>query len=264
MQDRNFDGIAEKFSRNIYGTTKGQLRQAILWQDLEALLAGFGEQKLRVLDAGGGEGQTAILMAQRGHHVTLCDVSQEMIARAQRAAEEKGVSGNMHFVQCAAQDIAQHLESPVDLILFHAVLEWVAEPVGLLRTLWSVLSPGGALSLMFYNANGLLLRNMVVGNFDYVLAGMPKKKKRTLSPDYPRNPDEVYGWLSDIGWQITGKTGVRVFHDYLRDKHQQRDCYVALLELETQYCRQEPYVSLGRYIHVTALKPQREKRMNDE
>ena len=29
MQDRNFDDIAEKFSRNIYGTTKGQLRQAI-------------------------------------------------------------------------------------------------------------------------------------------------------------------------------------------------------------------------------------------
>ncbi|PLN50134.1 tRNA uridine 5-oxyacetic acid(34) methyltransferase CmoM, partial [Klebsiella pneumoniae] len=39
MQDRNFDDIAEKFSRNIYGTTKGQLRQAILWQDLEPLLA---------------------------------------------------------------------------------------------------------------------------------------------------------------------------------------------------------------------------------
>jgi hypothetical protein len=38
------------------------------------------------------------------------------------------VIDNMHFVQCAAQDIAQHLESPVDLILFHAVLEWVAEP----------------------------------------------------------------------------------------------------------------------------------------
>ena len=42
MQDRNFDDIAEKFSRNIYGTTKGQLRQAILWQDLEPLLAQLG------------------------------------------------------------------------------------------------------------------------------------------------------------------------------------------------------------------------------
>jgi S-adenosylmethionine-dependent methyltransferase len=30
----------------------------------------------------------------------------------------------------------------------------------------------------------------------------------------------------------------------------------ALTELETRYCRQEPFVSLGRYIHVTAHKPQ--------
>ena len=58
MQDRNFDDIAEKFSRNIYGTTKGQLRQAILWQDLDRVLAEMGPQKLRVLDAGGGEGQS--------------------------------------------------------------------------------------------------------------------------------------------------------------------------------------------------------------
>lgn len=90
MRDRNFDDIAEKFSRNIYGTTKGQLRQTILWQDLDKLLAEFGDRPLRVLDAGGGEGQTAILMAQRGHHVTLCDLSAEMVARAGRAAEEKG------------------------------------------------------------------------------------------------------------------------------------------------------------------------------
>ncbi len=39
MRDRNFDDIAEKFSRNIYGTTKGQLRQTILWQDLDTILA---------------------------------------------------------------------------------------------------------------------------------------------------------------------------------------------------------------------------------
>lgn len=67
MQDRNFDDIAEKFSRNIYGTTKGQLRQAILWQDLDRVLEEIGGRKLRVLDAGGGEGQTAIKMAERGH-----------------------------------------------------------------------------------------------------------------------------------------------------------------------------------------------------
>ena len=256
MRDRNFDDIAEKFSRNIYGTTKGQLRQAILWQDLDALFARLPQRPLRVLDAGGGEGQTACRVAALGHQVILCDLSAEMLARARQAAQEKGVSENMHFIQCAAQDVAEHLESPVDLILFHAVLEWVAEPETALERLWACLAPGGALSLMFYNANGLLMHNMVAGNFAYVQLGMPKRKKRTLSPDYPRDPQQVYDWLTQIGWRITGKTGVRVFHDYLREKHQQRDDYATLLELETRYCRQEPWISLGRYIHVTALKPE--------
>jgi S-adenosylmethionine-dependent methyltransferase len=150
-------------------------------------------------------------VAQLGHHVTLCDLSAEMVARARQAAADKGVIDNMHFVQCAAQDIAQHLESPVDLVLFHAVLEWVAEPQEMLRTLWSTLRPGGALSLMFYNANGLLMHNMVAGNFDYVQLGMPKKKKRTLSPDYPREPQQVYHWLEEIGWQITAKPACGCF-----------------------------------------------------
>lgn len=256
MPDRNFDDIAEKFSRNIYGTTKGRLRQAILWQDLDALLDTWGSRSLRILDAGGGQGQTACKMAERGHQVLLCDVSAEMIARASAFAAEQGVSHNMHFVQSAAQDIGEHLESPVDLILFHAVLEWVAEPQQVLAKLWDCLAPGGVLSLMFYNANGLLMHNMVAGNFAFVEKGMPKRKKRTLSPDHPLQPEQVYHWLESIGWQIISKTGVRVFHDYLREKHQQHDCFDALLALETQFCRQEPWISLGRYIHVTARKPE--------
>lgn len=255
MADRNFDDMAEKFCRNIYGASKGRLRQAILWQDLALLLATFAQRKLRVLDAGGGAGQTAIKMARRGHQVTLCDLSGRMISRARKAAESQGVSHTMDFIQCPAQDITRHLASQVDLILLHAVLEWVAEPEALLQRLWSVLRPGGALSLMFYNANGLLLHHMVAGNFDYVRAGMAKRGKRSLSPDYPCEPASVYRWLEQTGWHITGKTGVRVFHDYLREKQQQQSCFDSLVELETRYCRQEPWISLGRYIHVTARKP---------
>lgn len=42
MQDRNFDDIAEKFFRNIYGIIKGQFRQVILWQDFDRVLAEMG------------------------------------------------------------------------------------------------------------------------------------------------------------------------------------------------------------------------------
>jgi len=255
MADRNFDDIADKFSRNIYGTTKGMLRQAILWQDLDRLLATM-PASLRVLDAGGGEGLTALRFAKLGHQVVLCDVSAEMISRATSHAIEHNLRERMQFIQSAAQDMQQHLESPVDLLLFHAVLEWVADPRAVLESLWHCVKPGGALSLMFYNTNGLLMHNMLVGNFSYVEQGMPKKKKRTLSPDNPLQPEQVYHWLEQIGWTITGKTGVRVFHDYLRDKQHQRTHFDDILELETRYCRQEPYISLGRYIHVTAFKPQ--------
>ncbi|MCG8709047.1 tRNA uridine 5-oxyacetic acid(34) methyltransferase CmoM [Brenneria sp. 4F2] len=254
MQDRNFNDIAEKFAQNIYGTTKGKLRQAVLWQDLSGLLAQFPDRPLRVLDAGGGEGHMACRLAALGHQVLLCDLSDEMIQRARNAAAAQNLSHNMRFVQCAAQDIAQYMERPADLILFHAVLEWVAQPRQVLKVLYDCLSPDGVLSLMFYNQHGLLMRNMVLGNFAYVEAGMPKRKRRSLSPDHPLDPQQVYGWLDELGFSISGKTGVRVFHDYLQNKQQQSDNFAEILELEQRYCRQEPFVSLGRYIHVMAHK----------
>lgn len=258
MQDRNFDDIAEKFSQNIYGTSKGRIRQAILWEDLDALLTTFPDGPLSVLDAGGGEGQTGCGMAARGHQVLLCDVSEEMLCRARRLADEKGVSGNMQFEQINAQQVGQYLDKPVDLVLFHAVLEWVAEPQQVLAALYDALKPGGGLSLMFYNLNGLLMQTMVLGNFGYLQSGLAKRKKKTLSPDYPRDPEQVYGWLKECGFTIENKTGIRVFHDYMRDKTKQVDRFDEVLALEKQYCRQEPFLSLGRYIHVTARKPIRQ------
>ncbi|ADP12138.1 putative metallothionein SmtA [Erwinia sp. Ejp617] len=258
MQDRNFDDIAEKFSQNIYGTTKGRIRQAILWQDLDELLNTFPAGQLSVLDAGGGEGQTGCGIAARGHQVLLCDVSQEMLTRAQRLAQQQGVSANMQFRQMSAQQVARDLDKPVDLVLFHAVLEWIAEPQQALAALYQALKPGGVLSLMFYNLNGLLMQTMVLGNFGYLQAGLNKRKKKTLSPDYPRDPQQVYAWLEACGFVIENKTGIRVFHDYLRDKSKQSDRFDEVLALEKQYCRQEPFLSLGRYIHVTARKPIRQ------
>jgi len=37
--DRNFDDISHKFAKNIYGTNKGKIREAIVWQELENILA---------------------------------------------------------------------------------------------------------------------------------------------------------------------------------------------------------------------------------
>ncbi|WP_380181442.1 tRNA uridine 5-oxyacetic acid(34) methyltransferase CmoM [Kalamiella sp. sgz302252] len=259
MQDRNFDDIAEKFSQNIYGTTKGRIRQAIVWQELEAILATLPQRPLSVLDAGGGEGQTGCGLASLGHQVLLCDLSEEMLQRARLHAEEKGVSDNMKFRQISAQEVGRHLVQPVDLVLFHAVLEWVAEPEAVLAALYQTLAPGGVLSLMFYNLNGLMMQTLVLGNFGYMQADLRKRKRKTLSPDYPRDPEQVYRWLAEAGFEVESKTGVRVFHDYMRDKHKQTERFEEILALEKRFCRQEPFLSLGRYIHVTARKPTKDE-----
>lgn len=263
MKDRNFDDIAEKFSRNIYGTTKGKIRQAVLWQDLELLFSLMPKRKLRIIDAGGGEGVMACEMAARGHHVIFCDISAEMLKRAEQAAIEKGVSHNIQFIHCAVQSVSDHLEQPVDLVLFHAVLEWIQDQRGALEALTQCLCPGGMFSLMFYNYNALLFRNITLGNFGYIEAGMQKKKKRTLSPDRPLKPQQVYDWLHDMQMSIISKSGVRVFHDYAQNKQQQQQDFAALLDLELRYCQQEPFVDLGRYIHVMAQKPN-ESNVKDE
>ncbi|QKJ86617.1 tRNA 5-carboxymethoxyuridine methyltransferase [Paramixta manurensis] len=255
MQDRNFDDIAEKFSQNIYGTTKGRIRQAILWQELDKIFASLPQRRLSVLDAGGGEGQTACGIAALGHQVLLCDLSAEMLQRARLNANEKGVSDNMQFKQISAQEVGQHLDTPADLVLFHAVLEWVAQPQEVLAALWNTLAPGGVLSLMFYNLHGLTMRTLTLGNFGYLQANLRKRKKKTLSPDYPRDPEQVYGWLRDCGFTIESRAGIRVFHDYMRDKEKQTERFDDVLAMEQRYCQQEPFLSLGRYIHVTARKP---------
>lgn len=108
---------------------------------------------------------------------------------------------------------------------------------------------------MFFNANGLVMRNAVLGNFQLAIPGLKRRRQRSLSPQYPLDPPTVYGWLEQMGLSISGKTGVRVFHDYMKNKQQQVDEFAELLALEQRYCRQEPFISLGRYVHVMAFKP---------
>ncbi len=58
----------------------------------------WGRDRWRVLDAGGGEGQTAIKVAQLGpSRDAVRSLRCEMVARARQAAADKGVIDNMHF-----------------------------------------------------------------------------------------------------------------------------------------------------------------------
>ncbi|MDM3639082.1 methyltransferase domain-containing protein, partial [Proteus mirabilis] len=80
----------------------------VIWDDLHQLLTQLPDRPLRILDAGGGEGYFSRLLAKLGHQIILCDLSQEMLNRAQEAAFDEGVVNQMTFICCAAQEINQH------------------------------------------------------------------------------------------------------------------------------------------------------------
>lgn len=256
-QDRNFDDIAHKFAKNIYGSDKGEIRQHIVWQDLLNILDVLEapQKSLHVLDAGGGLAQMSQKLAKLGHDITLCDLSSEMLQLAKQDIEKCGLLDSYRFVHVPVQSISEHLEQPVDLLMFHAVMEWLAEPKAALSTVLQQVRPGGVASVMFYNHHGLIYKNVTCGNIPHILEGMPHRKRFKLQPQKGLLPEDVYQWITDEGFEICGKSGIRCFSDYIGNMEYMGDYqFEDVLALEQQLCRKEPYLSLGRYIHVWARK----------
>ncbi|NLS11296.1 tRNA uridine 5-oxyacetic acid(34) methyltransferase CmoM [Vibrio sp. SM6] len=256
-QDRNFDDIAHKFAKNIYGSDKGEIRQVIVWEDLLRIVDALNGQNrpLSILDAGGGLAQMSQKLAESGHCVSLCDLSSEMLQLAKQEIAKKGLLAQYRFIHSPVQEIDQHLNEPVDLVLFHAVMEWLGEPRPALENVLAQVKPGGIASVMFYNHHGLVMKNVVCGNIPHVLDGMPHRKRFKLQPQKGLVPEHVYEWIEQAGFEICGKSGIRCFSDYIGNMKNMGDYhYDDLLALEQRLCRQEPYLSLGRYIHVWAKK----------
>lgn len=251
-QDRNFDDLAEQFSRRVYGGTKGWIRLQLLERDLrEGLPALYDPQapRVRILDAGGGEGQFSRTLARLGHRVELWDLSAEMVRRAQAQVEAERLGALMQCRQGAVQDLPA---AAYDLVLFHAVLEWVSDPRAVLQQVMEQVRVGGTLSVMFYNRHSTIFRSVLRGFLQKILDGDIRGKGKGLTPISPLEPDDVLGWLQTAGFQIQVRSGIRVFHDYLHHDIRHKVDEQALLALETDYSRREPYRALARYYHVVA------------
>jgi len=255
--DRNFDDLAGRFARNIYGGLKGRIRLAVLRRDfaqqipMPPFVPDTGQRPLRILDAGGGQGQFSIPLAQAGHSLVLCDISEAMLATARAHAESLGVSDRVTLVRSPIQKLETHLAEPAfDLIVCHALLEWLHDPEAVLRQLVGWLTPGGYLSLSFYNLHGAIYKNLLRGNFKKVRAGDYGGFRGSLSPINPLYPETVDSWLTSLPLRRLCTSGLRVFHDYILDPEARSRDPETLLELELKFSQLEPYRGLGRYQHI--------------
>lgn len=256
-EDRNFDDLAGRFKRNVYGDLKGDIRLAVLERDLrEQLPAEFftASRPWRILDAGGGQGQFSLTLARLGHEVVLCDISAEMLKLAQENYVAAGVADRVQLHHGSIQSFAASNTERFDLVLCHAVLEWVVEPQAVLQVLLDLLVPAGYLSLTFYNVTSIKMKNLLRTNFQKVLDGDFQGARGSLTPTFPREPADVYRWLATLPVDQLCYSGIRCFHDYILDAaHRSREPQQQLT-LELQLSREEPWRSLARYIHVLSQK----------
>ncbi|MEH6467799.1 MAG: methyltransferase domain-containing protein [Porticoccus sp.] len=249
--DRNFDDLAERFKRKVYGGLKGDIRLAVLWRDLEEQIPQIHESKpLRVLDIGAGLSQLAIRLAKLGHQVTVNDISSEMLSIARESAEQSGVIDSMVWHHCPFQELSNKVEGKFDVVLCHAVVEWLADPEPLLVQLKQFLSEEGVLSFTYYNRHSLEYRNLIRGNFNLLKRDTFTPDPGSLTPSNPLLPEQVQEWVDDAALTVQATSGVRVFHDYVTTLRGGNGVPESVVEMELVYSQREPYMWLGRYIHL--------------
>jgi S-adenosylmethionine-dependent methyltransferase len=247
--DADFNGKAAAFEEDVYGSTKGAVRLAVLWEDLLSELPGLRRGGLHVLDAGGGAGHIAVRLAKLGNTVVLADPSEEMLAMAAGRAREEGVADAVRLVRSSIQEMDAALGERFDVITCHAVLEWLADPAAALAGLAPFLKPGGRLSLMFYNRNAAVLKRVLRGDF----AGALEERPADAAAPVTLAERDVRGWLEEAGLTVESRAGIRIFHDHLPEGVA-RDRLEELLAVEKEFRAREPFASLAQHIHLVCRR----------
>lgn len=271
--DRNFDPIADHFEKKVYGGLKGAIRLAVLARDLTQQVKRLSEKQqrpLRILDIGAGLAQLSLEFARLGHEVTINDISANMLDKAQHnwkqwqlhedndsressKAFERNAATNIQWLVGPYQQLDHQLSGKYDVILCHALLEWLAKPQDIMDFFDRWIAPQGVLSLCFYNPVSFDYRNLIMGNFNLLNnPNFQSDNKKSLTPNHPVSKEEVSEWLMQHHYEILAVSGLRVFHDYAPLNRGGHNNPEAVIDMELKYSQREPYKWLGRYLHYLA------------
>ena len=113
-------------------------------------LADGGLLRGRLLDAGCGSGEHALLAAARGADVVGVDVSPRAIDRARRKAGERGIAVRFEVADALSLgELGLTFDTVIDSGLFHVFDD--ADRARYVTSLASVLEPGGTCYLMCFS-----------------------------------------------------------------------------------------------------------------
>lgn len=151
----------------------------------------------RVLDLGGGPGRYALWLAERGHRVTLADLSPALLALA-RAKVAAAVAGGLveEIVEADARDRSRWADGAFDAALALGPFYHLPDPADRERAaaeLARVLRPGGLAFVALMPRYALLRRALEDGVFVSELPGR-------FTGGYGARPEEVAPFFARHGF----------------------------------------------------------------
>jgi S-adenosylmethionine-dependent methyltransferase len=251
-----FQREADKYATYLE-TPEGRLRIDLAFANLRESLPEVTQAR-HALDLGGGTGAIAVRLARLGFKVTLLDASQAMLDFAKRAAHDAGVAESIALKQGDAGQLATLFPlGTFDLILCHNVLEFVADPGAVLRSVARALrGPSGMISVLVRNQPGEVLKAALL-NGDLAAA------ERNLSADW--GDESLYGgtvrlftrenlkaMLEESSFAVMAERGVRVVSDFLPLKVSRNDEYERIFDLERKLGSRLEFAAVARYVHCIA------------
>lgn len=247
LVDDPFAGGSRWFDSH-YDSPRGLVRLRLVLERLDAHLP---PPPVTILDAGGGTGAFALPLAARGHDVILLDASDEWLSLAR---DKAAAAGNpLRCVRGRVEDAADLVEPGCEVILCHAVLLYAHDPKGCLEALRAVSTRDGILSLLEKNRDGIAFRPALEGNYREARRLLTERVSRgRLGIDNRAySVDEWTAMLDRAGWRTIDWAGIRLFSDSAPDDLRPDDME-ALLDLERDAGRIDPYRRVARLVHIVA------------
>ncbi len=144
-----FDSVADRYDLMNDLMSFGFHR---LWKRFAISQSGLkpGQQ---ALDVAGGTGDLACLLAAKvGHEgrVVLSDINAAMLTRARPRLLDRGIAGNVSFVQADAEDLP-FADCAFDCVTIAFGLRNVRDKERAIRSMFRVLNPGGQLLILEFS-----------------------------------------------------------------------------------------------------------------
>ena len=253
-----FQSSADKYAAYLE-TPEGRLRCDLAFANLHDFLP-LPQTKvsLRALDLGCGTGAAAVRLARLGVHTTLLDSSPAMLDIAKRAAQEAGVTDKVALQRGDASRLADlfHTAS-FDAILCHNVLEYLDDPISVLRGAARALRDSSAIvSVLVRNRFGEVFKAAIQ-------AGDLAVAESTLTAEWGQESlyggrvrlftsDSLQAMLKAASLAVIAERGIRVLADYLPPRISRSAEFERILELERKLGSRPEFAAVARYIQVIA------------